>query len=141
MWVITLETVKDNTVVEANLLVHEEGLHICSLVPRQLNDFARILVLLDGSVTGKVLLEGLTNSLDIQIVSKPSDGGDTFAPTTLLNTDVDLFLGLDSIAVPSVLERVWCESRATTPVSENQKPSTRLLDRTDPCKRTEPRCE
>jgi hypothetical protein len=69
MCVITLETVKDNTVVEANLLVHEEGLHICSLVPRQLNDFARILVLLDGSVTGKVLLEGLTNSLDIQIVS------------------------------------------------------------------------
>jgi hypothetical protein len=68
MWVITLETVKDNTVVEANLLVHKEGLHIRSLVPRKLNDFTRILVLLDGSVARKILLEGLANSLDIQIV-------------------------------------------------------------------------
>lgn len=53
----------------ANFLVDEEILHVCTLIPRELNDLTNLFILLHGTVTAKILLECLTNALDIQIIS------------------------------------------------------------------------
>ena len=97
---------QDNAFAVADFLVHQKGLDVCSLVTRQLNDFPRVLVLLDGTVTRKVLFEGLANSLNVQIVGQTGDGCDTFSAVTLLDTNVDLFLGSSAGIVSGILEGV-----------------------------------
>ena len=89
-----------------DFLVHQKGLDVCSLVARQLNDFPRVLVLLNGTVATEILLKGLANPLDIEVFGQTSDGCDTFASIALLDTDVDLFFGVSPGFVSGVLEGV-----------------------------------
>ncbi len=89
-----------------DFLVHQKGLDVCSLVTRQLNNLPHVLVLLDGTVTREILLEGLANSLNVQIVGQTGDGRDTFSSVALLDTNVDLFLGASAGVVSGVLEGV-----------------------------------
>ena len=53
-----------------------------------------------GGLTPEVLLEGLEDALQVEVVSKPLDGRDTLAPASLLDSDVDFGL------VASLLLRV-----------------------------------
>eukprot|EP00977_Amphora_coffeiformis_P006387 scaffold1361_cov165-Amphora_coffeaeformis.AAC.9 len=103
---VHLETVKHNTVREANFLVHQKTFHIRSLITRQLNNLASILVLLYGTVAGKILLERFADALNIQIICQTGYGCNTFTPTALLDTHVNLFFRRDSIFVTGVFERV-----------------------------------
>ena len=61
----TLETVQDDVLAVTYLLVDEEILDIGTLVTTKLDDFADVLVLLDGTVTTEVLLEGLADPFDV----------------------------------------------------------------------------
>jgi len=86
-----LETVKHNTVREANFLIHQKAFHIRSLISRQLNNFSCIFILLHGTVARKILLESFANSFNVQIIRQPGYGCNTFTPTALLDTHVNLF--------------------------------------------------
>ena len=81
---------KDDRVIEANLLVDEKALDVSPLVPRKLDDLPRILVLLHRPVAGEVLLEGLAYALHVEVVGEAGDRGDTLAAVSLLDADVDL---------------------------------------------------
>jgi hypothetical protein len=102
----SLETVEDNVVREAYLLVHQKVFHVRSLVSAELNDLPNLLVLLDGAVAAEVLLEGLADALDVEVVGKAGHRRDALAPVPLLDADVDLVFRRDAPLVSRVLERV-----------------------------------
>jgi hypothetical protein len=104
--VFSLETVQHNTFAMTNFLVHQKGFHVCSLITRKLNDFPRILVLLDGTVATEILLERFANPFDIQVIGQTGDGCDTFSSVTLLHTNVNLFFSVSTGIVSGVLEGV-----------------------------------
>ena len=89
-----------------NFLIHQEVLHIGSLIARQLNYFSDFFVLLYGAVARKVLLEGLANSFDVQIVGQTCHGCDTFASVSLLYTNMNLFFRSISGLVTGILKGV-----------------------------------
>ena len=95
----------------ADFLVHQKILDVGSLIARQLNNFPNLLILLHGTVAREVLLEGLANSLHVQIVCQACHGRDTFPPISLLNTDVYFFFRIVPSLVPGVLKCVY--SRGT----------------------------
>ena len=107
-----LETVEDNIVREAYLLVHQKVFHVRSLVSAELNDLPNLLVLLDGAVAAEVLLEGLADALDVEVVGKAGHRCDTLAPVALLDADVNLVFRRNAPLVSRVLERV-CEKKGT----------------------------
>lgn len=99
---------QDDAFGVADFLVHQETLDVCSLVSRKLNDFPHVLVLLNGTVTTEILLECLANSFDVEVVGQTGNSRDTLASVSLLDTDVDLFLGGSSGVVSGVLKGVEC---------------------------------
>lgn len=102
-----LETVKNNIVLVTNLLIDKELHYVRSLVTTELDDLSTLLVLLHGTITGKVLLEGLANALDVKVIGKTGNGGDTFPAVSLLNTDVNLLGGgLPSLVLGRILEGI-----------------------------------
>ena len=102
-----LETVKNNIVLVANLLIDKELHYVRSLVTTKLDDLSTLLVLLHGTVTRKVLLEGFANALDVKVVGKTGNGGDTFSAVSLLDTDVNLLGGgLASLVLGRILEGI-----------------------------------
>ena len=103
---VCLETVQDNILGMTNFLIHQKVLDIGSLITRKLNDFPNLFIFLDGTVAGKVLLEGLANSFNVQIISQSSHGRNTFSSVTLLDTHVNLFFGRISSLVSGVLKGV-----------------------------------
>ena len=103
----SLETVKNNLVLVANLLIDKELHYVRSLITTELDDLSTLLVLLHGTVAGKVLLEGLANALNIKVVGKTGDGRDTFPAISLLDADVNLFGGgLASLVLGRILEGI-----------------------------------
>jgi hypothetical protein len=107
MIITCLETVQDDILSMANFLVHQKGLDIGSLVSRKLNHITDFQILLNGTVTTEILLEGLANSLRIEILCNASYGRNTFSSISLLDTDVNLFLrGSSSVFVSGVLKGV-----------------------------------
>lgn len=89
-----------------DFLIHKKFLHVCPLIPTQLNNLFIVLILLNGSVAREIFLKCLTYALNIQVVRKTSYGGDTFSSVTLLNTNVNLVsLGRTGL-ISGVLERV-----------------------------------
>ena len=107
VFLMILETVQDNAVVEANLLIDKKALDISPLIPRQLDDLPHLLVHLHSPVAREVLLEGLANALDVEVVGKTGDGRDTLSAISLLDADVHLFGGgLPSLVLGRILEGV-----------------------------------
>jgi hypothetical protein len=76
------------------------------LVSTELNDFPNLLVLLDGAVAAEVLLEGLADALDVEVVGKAGNGRDTLAPVPLLDANVYLVFRRNTSLVSRVLKRV-----------------------------------
>jgi hypothetical protein len=76
------------------------------LVSTELNDFPNLLVLLDGAVAAEVLLEGLADALDVEVVGKAGHGRDTLAPVPLLDANVYLVFRRNTPLVSRVLKRV-----------------------------------
>eukprot|EP00563_Minutocellus_polymorphus_P020522 CAMPEP_0197719760 /NCGR_PEP_ID=MMETSP1434-20131217/3381_1 /TAXON_ID=265543 /ORGANISM="Minutocellus polymorphus, Strain CCMP3303" /LENGTH=128 /DNA_ID=CAMNT_0043304531 /DNA_START=239 /DNA_END=625 /DNA_ORIENTATION=- len=102
-----LETVKDNIVLVTNLLIDEELHHIRSLVATELDNLPALLVLLNGTVAREVLLEGLANALNVEVVGKTGDGRDTLPAISLLDADVNLLGGgLPSLVLCRILEGI-----------------------------------
>lgn len=97
-----------NNVGSANLLIHQKVLDIGSLIALKLNNLLIFLVLLNGSVAGKILLKGLANALNVQIIGETSDGRDTLATISLLHSNVNFLFGVMA-SVASVFKGV-CES-------------------------------
>jgi hypothetical protein len=102
----SLETVQDNIFGMTNFLVTQKGLDVCSLISRQLNNFTRFFILLDGTVTTEILFESLANAFHIQIVRQTRNRSDTLSTITLLHSDVNLFFRRSSSLVSGVLEGV-----------------------------------
>jgi hypothetical protein len=65
---------------------------------------------LNGTVTTKVLLKSLADSLDIQIICQSSDSSDTLSSVSLLDTNVDLFFRAVA-TITSVVKRVCCQEK------------------------------
>jgi hypothetical protein len=103
-----LETVQHNILSEANFLIHQKTLDICSLVPTQLNDFSSFFVIFNRTVARKVLFESLANAFHVQIVGQTRHRCDTLAAVSLLHAHVNLFFRRRATFVASVLEGV-CE--------------------------------
>lgn len=91
-----------------NFLVHQKVLNIGSLISTQLDNISHFGILLHGSVTTKILLEGFANALDVQIFGQSSDGGNTFSSVTLLDPHVHLFFRGRSALVSGIVECVCC---------------------------------
>lgn len=76
--------------VRADLLVHEELANVGTLVTRKLDNFAELVVLDESAVAAEVLLEGLQDAFDVQVVGETLHGRQTLAAVTLLHTNVHL---------------------------------------------------
>jgi hypothetical protein len=98
--------VQDNILSMANFLIHQKCLDIGSLISRKLNHITDFQILLNGTVTTEILLEGLANSLGIQVLRNASYRRNTFSSISLLDTNVDLFLCGTSVLVSGVLKGV-----------------------------------
>ena len=105
---------KDDVLPVAYFLVDEEVLDVRTLVATQLDNFTDIFILLDGAVATEILLEGLADPFDVQVVGKSRDRRDTFPPIPLLDTNMDLLLRRSTGIVPSILECV-CASALCVP--------------------------
>jgi hypothetical protein len=103
---LSLETVQDNIFGMTNFLITQKGLDVCSLISRQLNNFTRFFILLDGTVATEILFESLANALHVQIVGQTRNRRDTLSTVTLLDAHVNLFFGRSSSLVSGVLEGV-----------------------------------
>ena len=104
---LALETVQHNVLLVADLLIGQELHHHRSLISRQLDDLIFLLVLLHCPIAREILLEGLANALNVQVVGEASDGGDTLAPVALLDANVDFLVGaLAALVLGRVVEGV-----------------------------------
>ena len=95
---------QDNAFTVTDFLIHQKVLDVGSLVTGQLDDFTDLVVLLNGTVATEILLEGLANSLDVQIVRQPSYSCNTFSSISLLDANVHLFLGVTTRLVSGILK-------------------------------------
>jgi len=116
----SLETMQHNLSIVAYLLIHQETLHIRPLVPTQLHHLPHLLILLHRSIATKVLLERLTDPLNIQVIRQPRNGGDTLATVALLDAHVH-FVGCVAGAALRVLEGVEAEVRGLGRKGEREK--------------------
>jgi hypothetical protein len=107
--VLSLETVQDNIFGMTNFLVTQKGLDVCSLISRQLNNFTRFFVLLDGTVATEILFKSLANAFHVQIVRQTRNRRNTLSTVTLLHAHVNLFFGRSSSLVSGVLKGVYNE--------------------------------
>lgn len=69
-------------------------MNVLALVTLQLDDLAKIRVFDDGAVTGKLLLDDLEDFLLVEATGQALDGRQGLAAVTLLDTNVDVVLGL-----------------------------------------------
>jgi len=88
---------QNNIIPLTNLLVLQKLHNLRPLIPAQLNNLPRLLVLLHRPVATEVLLKRLANPLDVQVVGQAGHGRDTLSPVALLDADVDFVLGLGSL--------------------------------------------
>ena len=105
----SLETMKNNIQFVSNLLIHQKLHNISPLIPTQLNNLPTlIIILLHRTIAREILLEGLADSLDIQIIREARDCGDTFTTVTLLDADVDFVGFVSGVVVVSFVESAAC---------------------------------
>jgi len=78
--------------VQTFVLVGEEVLHSIALITLELNDVACLLVVHDGSIASKLLLDDLENFLEVELGRDPFDCGQSLTTITLLDTNMDIRL-------------------------------------------------
>jgi len=78
---------------EASLLVGEEFPDLGTLITLELNHLAHLAVANDGAIASKLLLDNLENLLVVKLAGDTLNSGQSLASITLLNTDMDVFLG------------------------------------------------
>ena len=106
----------------ANFLVDQEFFHVGSLVSTQLDDLSHFHILLHGAVATEILLEGLANALDIQVVGQTCHGCDTLSTVSLLDTDVHFFFRRDAALVSGILKGVCFGSLALESIEVSARP-------------------
>jgi len=109
--------------VHADLLVQQELADVRSLVARQLNDLAQLVVLDDGAVAAEVFLEGLEDALHVQVIRQTLHRRQTLAAVTLLHTHVDL-AAADARVVLGVGEGVYTAFKNMAAISVHRAAST-----------------
>jgi len=106
-----LETVKHNTLCVADFLIDQKVFDVGTLIPTQLDDLPCFLVLLNGSVATKVLLEGLANTLDVEIIRQSRNSCNTLSTISLLHTNVYFFFRRNAALVARVLKGICMKKR------------------------------
>jgi len=92
----------DLDVVAVDLqLVDQEALELLALVTLELDHLAS-LVVDDGAIAGKLLLDNLENLLEVQHTWQSLHGGQSLASIALLDAYVDLLLDLSLASVVPV---------------------------------------
>lgn len=81
---------ENNLVVMTDFLINKEITDIGSLVPRELNDFSQITLVLYISIALKSFLQCASDSLGIKVISQTLNGCDTLSAISLLDTNVDV---------------------------------------------------
>ena len=89
-----------------DLLIHQKGFDIRSLISTQLNDFTKFLVTLHCSITRKILLKCFADSFNVKIIGKTRDSCDTLSSISLLDANVNLFFSRDTTLVSGVFKSV-----------------------------------
>lgn len=101
-----LNTMNLDHSTSGDILFSEKGLNLFALVSLELDDLAKFLVIDDAAVATELLLEGLCELCEIELVIQTLDGGERLASVALLQTDVDDAFRYDSIIAVGIGERV-----------------------------------
>jgi len=83
-------------------LFSEEVGDLDPLIALELDDLAHLLVVDEGSVAGKFLLECLEELLGIVLLGQTLQGGQSLPSISLLNTNVDVILLSANVVVAEV---------------------------------------
>ena len=73
-------------------LLNEESSNLLTLVALKLDDLAKLLVINNGAVACKLLLEGLQELLLVIFLGNALESGKSLTSVPLLDTDVDVVL-------------------------------------------------
>jgi len=103
----SLETVQYNRLGMTDLLIHQKGFNIRSLITTQLNDFTNFLVTLHRPITREILLECLADSFNIKIIRQSCNGSDTLSSISLLYSNVNFFFRRATTLISSIFKRVY----------------------------------
>jgi len=88
--------------LQAFLLINEKFLHVFALIALQLNHLAHLRVIDDGAIACKLLLDHLEDLLLVKFLGQALDRGQCLATIALLDTDMDVVLGLLGLAGISI---------------------------------------
>jgi len=102
------EPVHFNGVLGDTLLREEVG-YLETLITLQLNDFARLLIIDEGTVASKFLLECLEQFLRIVLLGQTLQGCQSLSTISLLNTNMDVVLLRPNVLGISKLVSFVCE--------------------------------
>jgi len=99
------ETVNlDVLLVDTQLLTNEVE-NLATLIALQLNNFAEILILYNGTIGSEILLESSQNTFRIIFLGKSLDSGQCLTTVTLL--DSNMYIVLRLVVIPSsICERI-----------------------------------
>jgi len=75
-------------------LILQEFVDILALITLKLNHVAHLAIVDDRSIAGELLLDDLEDLLRIELLRKTLNGGQGLATIALLDTDVNVVLGL-----------------------------------------------
>ena len=86
----------DGLVIEAEttLLVGEKLSDFGALIALELDHLAHLTVANDGAIASKLLLDDFEDLLVVELARDTLNSGQSLASITLLNTDMNVFLGL-----------------------------------------------
>jgi len=79
---------------QALLLVGEKLLNILALISLELNHLSHLSIDDDGAIASKFLLDDLEDLLLIELLGKALDSRQSLTTIALLNTNMDIILGL-----------------------------------------------
>ena len=80
---------QNELILGTNFLIHQKVSNVGALVSRELDDLAQLVVLDNGTVAAKVLLERLEDAFDVQIIGETLECRDTLSTISLLDSNMD----------------------------------------------------
>jgi len=80
--------------LEAFFLVREELLNILALIALKLDHLSHLSINHDGAIASELLLNDLQNLLLVELLGETLDSGQSLTTISLLDTNVDVILGL-----------------------------------------------